>query len=106
MVNVQGKWVDFSVVAINRVYNLVDDDSATYKALFHNTDYQMIMISLTRGQGVWKGHPSTSKVTTFKMKALKPVPKIWYKFICATLKPILHLSTMARDKTILLFVIV
>ena len=31
---VRGKWVDFSVAAINRVYYVVDDDSDAYKALF------------------------------------------------------------------------
>ena len=34
------------------------------------------------------------------------VPNVWYNFICATLKPSLHITTMTRDKTILLYVIV
>ena len=97
--------MDFSTAAINRMYNLVDDDSNAYRALFQDTDYQMIMRFLIRGRGVWKHHPSTSKVTTFKMKALKLVPKVWYNFICATLKPNLHLSTVTLDKTILLYAI-
>ena len=58
--------MDFSAVAIIRVYNLVDDDSDAYKALFQDIDYQMIMRSLIRGRGVWKHHPSISEVTTFK----------------------------------------
>ena len=66
----------------------------------------MIMRFLTRGRGVWKRHPSTFEVTTFQMKALKSVPKVWYNFICATLKPNLHLSIVTRDKMILLCVIV
>ena len=70
-VYVRGKWVDFSAAVINQVYNLVDDDSDAYKALFKDTDYQMIMRFLTRGRGVWKCHPSTSEVTTFQMKDLK-----------------------------------
>ena len=102
IVYVQGKWVDFSVVAIN----LVNDDSDAYKALFQDTDYQMIMRFLTRGRGLWKRHPSTSKVTTFQMKALNSVSKVWYNFICTTLKPSLHLSTVTRDKTIMLYAIV
>ena len=98
--------MDFSAIAINQVYNLVDDDSDAYRALFQDTDYQMIMTFLTRRRGVWKRHPFTSKVTTFQMKALKPVLKVWYNFIYATLKPNLHLSTIIRDKTILLYAIV
>ena len=39
IVYVQGKWVDFNIAAINRFYNLVDDDSEAYKALFQNVDY-------------------------------------------------------------------
>ena len=74
--------MDFSAVKINQVYNLVDNDSDTYKAPFQDTDYQMIMRSLTRGPYVWKHHPSTSEVTTFKMKALKPISNVWYNFIC------------------------
>ena len=105
-VYVREKWVNFSVVVINKVYNLVDDDSDTYKALFHNIDYQMILQSLTRGRGVRKQHPSTSEVTTFMMKALKPIPNVWYNFIYSTLKPCLHLSTVTKDKMILLYAII
>ena len=101
-----GKWVDFSATTINLVYNLVDDDSEAYRALFQDTDYQMIMRSLTRGRGVWKCHPSTSEVTTFQMKDLKPVLNVWYNFIDATLKPSLHLSIVTWDKTIMLYAIV
>ena len=57
--------MDFSATTINQMYNLVDDDSNDYMALFQDTDYQMIMRFLTKGRGVWKRHPSTSKVTTF-----------------------------------------
>ena len=48
IVYVQGKWVDFSAIVINRVYNLVDDDSEAYRVLFQDIDYQMIMRSHTR----------------------------------------------------------
>ena len=105
-VYVRGKWVDFSVAVINRVYNLVDDDRDAYRALFQDTYYQMIMRFLTRGRGVWKRHPSTFEVIAFQLKALKPIPKVWYNFICATLKPSLYLSTVTRDKTIMLYAIV
>ena len=50
-VYVRGKWVDFSAAAINQVYDLVDDDSEAYRALFQNTDYQQLMWVLTRGVG-------------------------------------------------------
>ena len=105
-VYVRGKWVDFSATTINRLYNLVEADSDAYRALFLDTDYQLLMRSLTKGRDVWKCHPSTSEVTTFQMKTLKIVPKVWYNFLCAKLKPSLHLTTVTKDKTILLYAIV
>ena len=83
-----------------------DDDSDAYRALFLNIDYQQLMRSLTRGRGEWKHHPSTSKVTTFQIKDPKLVPKVWYNFLCAKLKPSLHMSTVTKDKTILLYAII
>ena len=46
--------MDFSATTINRAYNPVDNDNEAYKALFHDTNYQSIIRSLTRGKGVWK----------------------------------------------------
>ena len=40
------------------------------------------------------------------MKPLKLVLKVCYNFICATLKLSLHLSTVTRDKTVLLYAFV
>ena len=60
---------------------------------------------LTRGRGVWKRHPSTSEVMIFQMKTLTLVTKVWYNFLCAKLKPNLHLTTVTKDKTILLYAI-
>ena len=54
IVYVRGKWMDFSAATINRVYNLVDDNSHTYRALFQNTDYHMMMQALIKGRGEWK----------------------------------------------------
>ena len=46
---VRGKWVEFGAQAINRIYRLLDDDSAEYKALFADTDYERLMQELTKG---------------------------------------------------------
>ena len=32
-----------------------------------------------------------------------PVAKVWYNFLCVKIKPTLHLSTVMKDKTILLY---
>ena len=88
------------------MYNLVDDVSDAYRALFQNTDYHMMMRVLTSERGGWKRHLSTFEVTTFLRSTLKPVSKDLYNFICATLKPSLHFPIVTRDKTIMLFAIV
>ena len=62
---IRGKWVEFSAQAINRIYRLLDDDSAEYKALFADIDYERLMQELTQGQSVWKRQPSTSDFTNF-----------------------------------------
>ena len=48
-------------------------------------------------------HPSTGKFTTFQIHSLTPLAKVWYNFLCVKIKPSLHLSTVTKDKTILLY---
>ena len=40
---VRGKWVEFGAQAINRIYRLLNDNSAEYRALFAETDYEPLM---------------------------------------------------------------
>ena len=61
------------------------------------------MQELTQGQGVWRRHSSTGEFTTFPMTALTPVAKVWYNFLSVKIKPLLHLSRVTKDKTILLY---
>ena len=96
-VYVWGKWVDFNATLISRLYNLVDDNNKAYMALFHSTNYQQLMRVLTRGRGVWKWQPSTSEVMIFQMNTLTLVAKVWYHFLCAKLKPNLHLTKVTDE---------
>ena len=98
---VRGKWVEFGAQAINRIYRLLDDDSAEYRALFANTDYESLMQELTKG--MWKRQPSTGDFTNFHMHSLTLVDKAWYNFLFIKIKPTMHLSTVTKDKTILLY---
>ena len=84
---------------------MVDDDNEAYRALFQNTDYQQLMMVLTRGMEEWKLHSSISEVIIFQMKTLTPVAKVWYNFMCAKLRSNLHLTTVTKGKTILLYAI-
>ena len=52
---------------------------------------------------MWRCHPSTGEFTTFQIPALTPVAKVWYNFLFVKIKPTLHLSTVMKDKTILLY---
>ena len=52
---------------------------------------------------MWKRQPSTDDFTNFQMHSLTPVAKVWYNFLCVKIKPTLHLSTVMKDKTILLY---
>ena len=61
------------------------------------------MQKLTQGQAVWRRHPSTGEFTTFPMTALIPVAKVWHNFLSVKIKPSLHVSTVTKDKTILLY---
>ena len=62
------------------------------------------MQEITQGQGMWRRHSSTSEFTTFPMTALTPEEKVWYNFLSVKIKASLHLSTVTKDKTILLYV--
>ena len=103
IVFVRGRWVNFEERAIDRFYQLREDDSKEYRALFEATDFEGLMQELTQGQGMWRGHPSTGEFTTFPMIALTLVVKVWYNFLYVKIKPSLHLSTVTKDKTILLY---
>ena len=81
----------------------MDDDSVEYKALFADIDYECLLQELTHSQGVWRRQPSTGDFTTFQMHSLTSVAKVWYSFLCVKIKPTLHLSTVTKDKTILLY---
>ena len=100
---VRGQWVDFGARPINQIYQLRDDDNEEYRALFADTDFQVLMHELTQGLGLWRRHPLTGEFTTFPMIALRPVAKVWYNFLSVKIKPSLHLSTVTKDKTILLY---
>ena len=41
--------------------------------------------------------------TTFLRTALAPVVKVWFNFLSGKIKPSLHLSTVTKDKRILLY---
>ena len=95
---VRGKWVEFGAQAINRIYRLLDDDSAEYRELFADAYFERLMQELTQGQSVWKLQPSMGDFTNFQMHSLTLVAKVWYNFLCVKIKPTLHLSTVTKAR--------
>ena len=81
----------------------MDDDSAEYRALFPDTYHEHLMQELTHDQGVWKRQSWTGDVTAYQMHSLALMANVWYNFLCVKMKPTLHLSTVTKDKTILLY---
>ena len=81
----------------------MDDDIEEYRALFADTDYEHLMQELTHSQGVWRRQLSTGDFTTFQMYSLTPMAKVWYNFLCVKIKPSMHLSTVTKDRAILLY---
>ena len=103
IVFVRGRLVDFGARAVNQFYQLREDDSEEYQALFVATEFEGLMQELTHGQGVWWRLSSTGEFTTFPMTALTLVAKVWYNVLSVEIKPSLHLSTVTKDKMILLY---
>ena len=46
---VRGTWVDFGAQTINQIYQLLEDDSEEYRALFVETNFESLMQNLTHG---------------------------------------------------------
>ena len=40
------------------------------------------------------------------MHALTPLAKVWHNFLCVKIKPSLHLNTVTKDRTILLYAMI
>ena len=99
----RGRLVNFGAWAISRFYQLWKDDSEEYQEIFVATDFEGMMQELTQGQGMWRRHPSTGDFTIFSMTTLMLVEKVWYNFLFVKIKPSLHLSTVTKYKTILLY---
>ena len=61
---VRGKWVSFNRHTINHLCGLEKiSDSAKFKRLEKNPDYQKILEVLTDGQGEWKGSKKIPNVS-------------------------------------------
>ena len=86
-------------------YALTDDDSDAYRALFQSLDYDLLLWTLFIGREPWKKNPQTNEVTIFLRTVLKPVPEAWLYFLYVQLMLSLHVSTVQRDKAIMVYAI-
>ena len=80
----------------------VQKDGSKFKKQLKELEHHKIVDLLTAGKGEWKG----TKKTPFKSIArgdLTEEAKVWFYFISYVLMPSKHLSTMRREKAILLY---
>ena len=102
-VYVRGQWVEFSREKINRLFNLsVQKDGSKFKKQLKEPEHQKIVDLLTVGKGEWGG----TKINHFRSIArgdLTEEAKVWFYFISSVLRPSKHLSTVRREKAILLY---
>ena len=102
-VYVRGHWLEFSREEINRLFNLrVQKDGSKFKKQLKEPEHHKIVDLLTAGKGKWKG----TRKTPFKFIArgdLTEEAKVWFYFISSILMPYKHLSTVRKEKAILLY---
>ena len=102
-VYVRGQWVEFSKEKINRLFNLnVQKDGSKFKKQLKEHEHKKIVDLLTAGKGEWKG----TMINPFRSIARGDLAKeamVWLYFISYVLRPSNHLSTVGREKAILLY---
>ena len=102
-VYVRGQWVEFSKEKINRLFNLnVQKDGSKFKKQLKEHEHKKIVDLLTAGKGEWKG----TMINPFRSIArgdLAEEAMVWLYFISYVLRPSNHLSTVGREKAILLY---
>ena len=94
--------MEFSREEINRLFNLrVQKDGAKFKKQIKEPKLQKIVNLLTDGKGEWKGTKKTPSKSITRGD-LTEEAKVWFYFIKSVFLPSKHLSTVRRDKEILL----
>ena len=105
MCYVRGKWISFDNKEINKTYNLKEHkDGSKFKKLLKDLDNQMIVKLLMGGKGEWN---STKKnpYESIARGSLTEEEKVWFYFLGSVFLPSNHLSTMRKDKALLLYAI-
>ena len=103
-VYVWGVWVPFDSVTINNAFEMKDNDTEAYRKRFQTLDYDKILKSLTNGKIPWTKN-ANNELASFLRTELTPKAWVWFYFISHKVKPSKHVSTMRRDKSILIYAI-
>ena len=102
-VYVRGQWVEFNREEINKLFNMrVQKDSSKFKKKLKEPEHQKIVDLLTTRKGKWK----RARKTPFKSITIGDLieeAKVWFYFISSILMPSKHLSTVRREKAIILY---
>ena len=100
---VRVKWIYFSKETINGLFNpKVQKDGSKFKRLLKEPKYHKIVDLLIDG----KGQSKATKKILYEYIAIGDLTeeaKVWFYFISSVLLPSKHLSTVRRNKVILLY---
>ena len=92
-------------MTINTFFELEDEGSKEYRALYWASNYDIILKKLTKGKSEWKRNIS-NQVQSFMRTGLTETTKSWLYFVFSKLILKKHVSTMQKDKAILTYAIV
>lgn len=96
--------VSFDSRIINIIYGLRNEDSEEFLRVDRSLKYGKIMETITIGSIRWHLNQAKKKAH-FLSKGLAKSGKIRHWFICATLMPTIHYSSVIRDRTMLNYAI-
>ena len=105
LLEVRGKQVNFSGMAINKFFKLPDIEKDGYTAFIsRQIDYQEILREIAVPGTKWK--LTNDKLVTLPSIGLTKECKAWYYFVGARLMPVRHFSDINKDMAILLYCLV
>ena len=87
---------------MNRVLSLTDGDNIEYRELFRNPDYAKILKKFIFENTIWRRKRSR-ELLDFSRGSLIEETKTWFYFMNLRLIPSKHVSTLYKDREILLY---
>ena len=100
----RGIWVPFDSATINKVLGLCNVGSNEYRELFCSLDYDKILKTVAGANASWKTKKNRGLYEIVRV-SLNEEAKVWFYFMNLRLLPSKHVSTLYKDRAILLYAI-